>query len=158
MRKFLSILMTVLLLGSLSICAFAAPSPTDAPIFNIVYYSYEDGTQQQIAIDPVENGETVQITANTSGDRAFTGFAIQGQYELVSGTLTDATIVIRPLSDLVITANYENTTPSTNTPVDNGSTSPQTGDSMLILFVALAVVFGAAGCVVATKRLRAKEN
>lgn len=159
MKKIIALIITVLLISAVSVCAFATEdvvSPTDAPIFNIDLISYDSGVAENIPVDPVQEGDTITLTAPES-DGEFVGWTIVGDYELVAGTLEDEVITIRPLSDLQIVANYSHgTTPGGD--IDDGDNSPQTGDDMLFIVIAALFVFGGIGCVFAGKKLLAKKN
>lgn len=66
-------------------------------------------------------------------------------YIIVSGSLTSETIIIEPLTDLIITANYNDvvTDPATGKPADDKS--PATGDMLLVYAsVAMLAVFSVA--------------
>ena len=54
----------------------------------------------------VSFGDIVTLTANANGDNAFKRWTISGYFEIVSGSTTSSTLVIRPTSDIVATANF----------------------------------------------------
>lgn len=160
MRKLFAVLMTLCLVLSFCVCAFATeniPSPTDAPVYSVEIISY-DTDQPNRTVRTVPVGETIEIAAPISKDGDFTGFTVEGDYEIVSGSLNASPIVIRPLSDIIVIANYSNATAPTTPSDDNGNNSPQTGDGQMILIIAVAAAAAIIGIALATKKLHDKKN
>ncbi len=161
MRKLFAVLMCLCLVTAFTVCAFATEgdnvqSPTDKPVFSVEFISYESGTAHSTE-KVVEAGETIELAAPESENGVFTGFTIEGEYELVSGALNKSPIVIRPLSDLIVVANYKDATvdPKPDNPDDN---SPQTGDTLMIVCITVAALVAICGAAYATKKLLAKKN
>lgn len=157
MRKVVSILLVVLMLSALCVSVFAEKDPFYSPTapkeFRIDFIDY-NGT----SYDTVPVGETATYKANPNCPNEFEKFTIEGEYEIVEGSLDGPYIVVKPLSDLIITAHYKGI-PVTTSPVDTSNQGPQTGFSPLwitIAFVALVVCAIAATCVV--KRIAKKED
>ena len=101
------------------------------------------------AADPTKvkkgSGDTVTLTATEKND-PFIKWELACDYEIVDGSLTSKTLVIKPLTDVNVTAvfgsdNAGTTSAGTNT----GSTSPATGDYsvMMIALVLMALGLGA---------------
>ena len=162
MRKLLAVLMSLFLVLSFCVCAFATESselksPTDEPVFSVEFISY-DTDKPSGAVSVVPSGDTIEIAAPISANGDFTGFAIEGEYEIVSGSLNTSPIVIRPLSDIIIIANYSNAGTPTTPSGDNGDNSPQTGDGMMIFIIAVISAAAIVGITLATKKLRSKKG
>ena len=162
MRKLFAVLMSLCLVLSFCICAFATEgssvqSPTDEPVHSVEFISYDTDKPSSTEYTVVA-GDTIEITAPDSENSDFNGFTIEGEYEIISGGLDNQTIVIRPLSDVIIIANYNNTPTAPSTSGDNGNDSPQTGADPMIFVIAVAAVAAIVGITLATKKLRGKKN
>ena len=174
MKKLFAVIIALLLVATMPLMAFATenetiPSPTDVPVHEVIV---TDPATGETKTETVEAGSTITLTVPTEGDKDFAGFTIDGEYEIISGaeyivTNPDgsikveagAVVVIAPKSDLKVTANYAETeTTEPTEKEDEDGDSPQTGDDMLLLWIALAVVIGGAGCALAMKKLSKKEN
>lgn len=162
MRKLFAILMALCLTLTLCVCAFATEepvqSPTDEPVYSVEFISYDTDTPNQ-TFYTVPEGETLGITAPVSEESDFIGFTIEGEYEIISGSLDSPDLVIRPLTDVVIIAHYKDSGSEPTTPEgDNGENSPQTGDSQLIFVMGAVFVVALAGIAVAAVKLRGKKE
>lgn len=158
MKKVISVMLTVLLLAALTVTVCAEPSPTGGVYHTVEYITYETGEAVSNPVITVEDGETVTFNGNDNEKFTFAGFTIQGQYEIVSGSLEGPSITIRPLGDLVVTANYNGVTPAPSNN-DNGSQSPNTGYDFTVLEIAaLVLLVGLAGFSVAVKRLQKSKG
>lgn len=126
MRKFLAIFLSVLMLGMLCAVVFADdnPSPTGGEEHLIDYTTYENGDGDSSNYTVID-GDTIRFDVNPDSDLDFTGFDITGDYELIEGSLDGPYIIIRPLGDLVVIANYDNR--ATDATKDTGNNGPQTG-------------------------------
>ena len=155
MKKIVAISLTVVMLLTLAIGAFAADlgSPERPGTgHKVTVVSGKGGTADKT----VNDDGTITLTANVSDGHKFSGWEISGDFEIVSGSLTDPVIVIRPkavggaagaVSDITATASFDETTPAK--PWD-GDKSPQTGNMVLpVVFVAFVSLFG---CAYAVKR------
>lgn len=87
------------------------------------------------------SGETVTLTATEAND-PFVKWVLECQYDVVSGSLTEKTLVIRPYTDINVTAVFGSDTPSENPDDDN--TSPKTGDNT-VTFIAIVLMAMALG-------------
>ena len=162
MRKLFAVLMSLCLVISFCVCAFATEawsiqSPTDQPVYSVEFISY-DTDKPNSSVYTVPVGDTIEIAAPDSKDSDFTGFTIEGEYEIVSGGLNNSPIVIRPLSDIIIIANYSNMETTASSSGDNGNDSPQTGDGQMIFLIAVAAAVAIIGITLATKKLHGKKN
>ena len=175
MRKLIAVLMTLCLLAGLCVCAFAEndiESPTDKPIFTVTYLSNGESSDpgnyiEQTDITVLEDG-TVEVAAYEIENKTFKGFTIEGEYEIIDGSLEPiatrgkGTLVgyihIKPLSDLTVKAHYDEIIIGSTTGGGSGNDSPQTGDSMMTWIVVAVALVGILGFAVATKKLAGKNN
>ena len=162
MKKLISVLLVVLMLGALCVCVFADKDPVYSPTapreWLVEYVDYGNGIPPIITNEIIPEGEVVRIESNPNSPYEFEGFEIQGEYEIVEGSLTGPYIVIRPLSDLVINEKYKGVIDTTS-PSDTSPSGPPTGFSPLwitVAFIVLAVCAVAAVFVI--KRFAKKEN
>lgn len=157
MKKLLIPLLVLTMIFSLSLCAFAetVESPT-APVVYEVTVNQPDKANGSVSRVDNEDG-TITLTVSAEEAATFTKWALEGDYEIVSGSLTDTTITIKPKADNVVvntvfatvdvtpTNPEETTVPSDAPEDDNGSdTSPETGAPVAAAAVTLAVALGAA--------------
>lgn len=111
-------------------------------------------------VDPqkVKKGSdgTMTFTATPKNGGVFTKWELIGDYEIVSGDLKSAVLVIRPLTDIYATAYFvkpgETPTEGDTTPDKGDNTSPKTGYPLFFVFgvMGLALAMG----VVATKKIK----
>ena len=78
----------------------------------------------------------------------FVDWTIDGKYEIISGSLTDPVLVIKPLSDIDALAKFvaPGTTPdSSSKPAnpDNSKSSPKTADPLWIVLGMAVLALGA---------------
>lgn len=160
MRKIVSLLLVVLMLSALCVSVFADPviSPTAPKEWLVEFVDYGQGEPPAISNDVIPDGETGRYEADPNSPYEFTGFEIQGEYELIEGSLTGPYIVVRPLSDLVIIARYQDV-PVTTTPSDTSPHGPQTGFSPLWITIAfVALVVCAVAVIFVVKRIAKREG
>lgn len=112
-----------------------------------------DGT---ITIDPTKIAKgtdgTVTLTA-VDGKDTFARWILACEYEIVEGSLTSRTLVIKPLTDVHVTAEFTaNGEPATEPAKTDSNTSPKTGDPtfMIITMIMLAMALGT----VAVKKIK----
>lgn len=89
------------------------------------------------------SGDTVTLTA-IEGAEPFTKWELACQYDIISGSLTEKTLVIKPYTDVYATAYFGSSVTPTPTPDDGGNTSPKTGDNtvMVVAIVLMAMALG----------------
>ena len=87
------------------------------------------------------SGDTVTLTA-TEKDAPFTGWTLACEYEIVEGSLTSKTLVIKPLTDVHATAYFGKDVPANNSGTNGGSTSPQTGDYTVAMIALILMAMG----------------
>ena len=157
MKKVLAIVLALVMLMGLSVTAFAeAASPTADQKVTVVLVSYNGAAPK--AQNFSANDKQLTFTAEaTRGSEAFAGWKVYKKdgtaavlgtdYTLASSsTLEGTTLVIVPLKDVIVTANYGSTTTSIEqAKATFTGKSPASGDMAvtglaLIMFVALAGV------------------
>ena len=158
MKKVFAILLAAVLVMALSVTAFAAGSSPEGVSYYKVHIIDGNGAKTQTEKVPV--GEQITLKADPDkGDfdewkifKADGSIAVEGKdYEIVSGSLTKSPLVIIPMANLIITANYDGK--ETDFEIDNGEvTSPQTGD-VAVYALCSVMVLALAGAVVAKKQL-----
>lgn len=157
MRKTISFLLVILMLGLLCVSAFADEaliiSPTAEKEFLIEFKDYGNGATPTITTAEVPEGQTIRYDIDKNSAYKFTGFEIEGSYVIVEGSLAGDYIVLRPTSDLVVVAKYENV-PITTSPSDTDSHSPQTGFDPILMGIAVVILSSCAvAIVIVTKRI-----
>lgn len=162
MRKFVSILLVILMLSTLCVCVFADTDPIVSPTapqeWLVEFVDYGQGEPPSISNDQVPDGETVRYEVDPNSPYSFIHFQIQGDYVLVEGSLNGPYIVVRPHSDLVIQAIYEDV-PVTTSPSDTSDDGPQTGFDPLWLTIAFVVLAACAVAVIfVVKRMAKREH
>ena len=158
MKKVFAILLAAVLVMALSVTAFAAGSSPEGVSYYKVHIIDGNGSKTQTEKVPV--GEEITLKADPDkGDfdewkifKADGSIAVAGKdYKVVSGSLTKSPLVIIPMANLIITANYDGE--ETDFEIDNGEvTSPQTGD-VAVYALCSVMVLALAGAVVAKKQL-----
>ena len=157
MKKVFAVILAVVLVMSLSVTAFAAVQSPEGSRFNKVYIINGIGAKTETI--EVNVGESVPLKADVSKGtfNEWTIYKMDGtpavpgtDYQL-EGKLTDPNVVITPLTNLIVTGNYDGKkTPFT---ITNGEPqSPQTGDSTVVVMVAV-MALALAGACVAKKQL-----
>ncbi len=164
MKKIIALLLSVLLLVSFSVTAFAAKSPVADDVFNVTIINGEnakpnvsnnDGTKNvTVEADPDKGDFDEWVIYKADGKT----LAVEGvDYKIVKGSLKDEKLVILPLKGIIICGNYNGVTtkPIVVEPEadkDDSNKAPQTSDNVA---TALSVVMIAAlgFAVVAKKRI-----
>ena len=161
MKKVVSLLLALTLV--LACCGMVASASSS------VYRSPAPGQEYKIEVeaDPADAGTVTQTTdengnvvlnASAKPGYVFDSWKITGEYDVVSGSLTSPTMVIKPHSDVVADAVFKPTgsqaPTSSGTPgsSDQSPTSPKTGTAGM-LFVLFAVIAGGAVIVLSKKQL-----
>lgn len=162
MRKFLAVLLAVLMLSALCVSVFAGDdpivSPTTKPEYLVEFDDYFHGTPPAVSNETVPVGDTIRFDSDPTSPYKFVGFIISGEYTIVEGSLDGPYIVIKPASDIVVIAEYEGV-PIVTTPSDTSHDGPQTGSDITWIAIAFAVlVVCAVAAVIIAKRFVKKEN
>lgn len=157
MKKVFALIIAVILVMSLSVTAFAAKNSPVVNPFNTVQVINGQGANTEI--HKVNIGESVELVAKDNIGK-FDGWkvyltdgtpAVPGTHYTIVGNLTDKTIVLKPLTNLIVTGNYNGK--DTTFKIQNGeATSPKTGDTAVVA-IASVMVLSLAGAVVAKKQM-----
>ena len=121
MKKIVSIFVVLLMFVSLCSSASALISPEDPGTeYSVVVYTTEGGSYTLI-----HNADgTITITGLPDDGHTFTGWLVDGDYEIVEGSLEDGYIVIRPLSDIKVISSFD----GHSTPIIPEETTTGSGD------------------------------
>ena len=160
MKKIVSVFLAALILTAVlalpaSATDYKSPKDRDYYVVTIVVDGTTGGT---VTGDPVTvpKGQTSKIVAKPDPGYEFKGWEIEGDYVIVEGDLTTATIVIRPGSDITVRAKFSG--PAQR---DSGSTSPTTGvidnTAFVSVVVALVISISAAAVVVTGRKYFSAE-
>ena len=106
----------------------------------------------------VPYGETVTFTMDED-IKDFVFWNIHGDYEIVSGDYEEKLFTIRPLSDIVAVATYQEAVPHTaviTTEKPPDTTSPQTGDRTVDIIGTILVIIFCAGAVIILIKIEEK--
>ncbi len=167
MKKLIALVIAVLVICAVPAMAFAADSPSGEKVYNVTVQKADiDGTDKtQVTVD--EGGNIVvkaDATVGTfnswkiyklegTGTSAKYVEAVAGtDYTVVTGTMKDASLTVKPLTDIVICANYDDklTDPKTG---DMSEEAPKTGANIALLVFVCTLSLAGAG--VAAKKIAA---
>lgn len=156
MKKLVSIVLALVMIFALTATVAALDSPVVKDYTIIVGYDPADGSlgtaegdKTTVKVEAVGEDGEVKLTAVQRGDGEFIRWDIDGEYEIVSGSLTDPVLVIKPLSDIKAIARF--TQPGGSTPdspakpakPDTGTSSPKTGDPLWFVLGMAVLALGA---------------
>ncbi len=142
MKKLVAMMLAITLLVFSAIPVMAAKSPSADSYYDITVDGTTvgkggdsgikiDGGSISISTGVVEVGKEVTLTVNPNDGNSFTKWIIDGDYVIVSGSLTSGTITIIPKGDLDINAEFKTDSGKVIKPVsgdkDKSTTSPKTG-------------------------------
>lgn len=174
MKKLISILVaTILVFSVASTFASAEVSPEGDKTYKV---TIDLGVrEEEPSFSYVTEGDTITLTANTKSkdeEFKFVRWTIIGEYEIISGSLTSETLVIRPLGDISVVQVLEQYYEDDKLPDDekdddkdkkpskkpqgdknDSETSPPTNDNMLLI---LSGIFFASLLATAVSRKFAK--
>ncbi|MBR6513988.1 MAG: hypothetical protein IKT46_04045 [Clostridia bacterium] len=140
MKKIFAILMVVVMLFAIAIPVSAEISPKPQPDVDISVVPEKGGE-----ITEKDNGDgTITITVKPNSGYDFVKWELTGEYEIVSGKLTDKTITIKPITDVKAQAVMKTQTTVKPTP-GPGTSSPSTGVAPAMMVVAFVGSMAAAG-------------
>ncbi len=140
MKKIFAILMVVAMMFAIAVPMSAEISPKPQPDVETEIVPEGGGE-----ITEIDNGDgTITLTVDPSKGNDFVKWEITGEYELVSGSLTDKTITIRPITDVKAQAILKTQTTVKPTPGPNNQ-SPSTGVAPVMMAVAFVGSMAAAG-------------
>lgn len=158
---FALVLSFVLLCTFMATPALAAKSPEGELVYKIDVTSFATGNATPGRY--IVEGDTVRLIAAEKSDYAFMGWHIEGEYEIVSGTLKSKVLVIRPLSDIKVEEMYnvkgslgyvepDDTPDKEPTKPNESPEAPQTSDNTLP-FALMLVAVGVSAMLYSKKRL-----
>lgn len=163
MKRMISVALALVMIFALAATVAAKDSPVGKDYYAIdVGYSPADGSlgtasgdKSNVKIDAVGEDGTVKLTAVLKDGSEFLGWDISGKYEIVSGTLKDSVIVVKPLSDIKAVAKFSSEASPDSSSSKSGSgnddkTSPKTADPLWIV-LGLAVLALGAGALAVKK-------
>lgn len=128
MKRIIALLIAALMLAAVAVPTLAADSKENPVIYTVDVSSQNDSRGTVLKV--INTDGTVTLTASPITNE-FTKWVITGEYEFVSGTLTDKVITIKPLSDIKAVAEF------------NGAKiegSPETGTSTVAVLALLALL------------------
>ena len=163
MKRIIALLMLVLITFSLcaSTSVAALPSPTGVSYYMInVEIKGHGGVTTSDWKVVANEGNIVTLTA-TESDSPFVFWNLKGDFELVDGMQTDKVLTIRPLSDILTIATFEDGLDEVAVTEnrDISPTSPKTGQDALPVYIILMVmVVAAVGIFYGTKQIKYKRN
>lgn len=152
MKKLLVSMLVVVVAVTMSLSVFAAVSPVSVGEFKVtlLYNASGELLPMDSSTYTVNDDGTITLTRSADSKYEFEGWKVEGEYEIVSGSLTGDTVTIRPLSDITITEMYKLDAAGA---VDDGDKSPPTGSKLLAFGTVALLSLSAA--YVAKKRLTA---
>ena len=161
MKKFIALVLSIVLACRFSVTAFAAESPTaDSKVTITIRKSDFVGFDGKSDVKyTVDDNSTITVKNNSSYGKfnswsfykvANSVEAVEGvDYEIVSGTVNSQEMTIKVKTSLIVCANYNDvkTEPLSDSNTDNSSSAPQTADytvvyAVLSVLAASAFVFG----------------
>lgn len=156
MKKLIAVMISLVLVLSFSVVAFAADSPSGTVVRTVTVIN---GANAKGAPQSIPVGQSVTVTADSSKGtfnswkvyKADGSAAVAGtDYTVSAGSLTATSLTITPLTDLIICGNYNGTI--TDPITGAASKAPQTGDFTVVYFGIAALAALAFG-VTAKKQL-----
>jgi len=157
MKKVMVLVVALVLIFSLSVVAFAADSPVAKPT---VVVTVVNGPEAKPENNTVKKGEEFTFVADDKQGE-FNSWSVYKKdgsvakegtdYNIVSGKLTDETIKLEILSDIVVCGNYNGTKTAINGGIKDDK-APQTGDFTAI-YVSAFMMVALFGAFVAKKQL-----
>lgn len=162
MKKILAVLTALVFVFSMATMASAAGSPSGDKTYKVTITTNKKDSAKP-SYKSVKNGDTVELTADEDTDEyAFARWEITGDYEIISGDLESADLVIKPLGDVTVKAVYVDNKedqkedgPNADDPgkKNDSPKSPKTGD---VWFLYLGGIFAASVVVAGTAKKLAK--
>ena len=172
MKRIVSLLLVVIMALTFSLATIAADSTEDPGTDKVVSVGHTEGGNCEFSF---EDGGIIRLVASQSTGSKFTGWVIDGDYEIISGDLQSPELVIKVFKDstktpstlatdgsvvfgnLVAKATFDNNTTVINTVAVKGSSgtgttpeSPKTGYS--VLPIACVIALAACGFTYSVKR------
>ena len=171
MKKRVCALIAVALLIFSSVTVMAANSPVAPDYYEITVGGQTvgkngatnivtNGGKISISSGVIEAGKQVTLTAKADKNNKFSKWLINGDYEIVSGSLTDSSITIIPKGNIDIDAEFVTSEgepvteePTTKKPDNDSPVSPKTGAATGAIMITLL----ASGAVAIASRKKISE-
>lgn len=129
MKKILTVVLVIALMSTFCLAAFATNSPAGK---TISVSAKGNGSVQKVA----NSDGTITLTGKSNAGDTFIGWLIEGDYEIVSGSLKSPVLVVKLASNATAVATFTGTI---------SETSPKTGNDLVpfavVSFLALVSVF-----------------
>lgn len=153
MKKVIALVFALVMIMGLSVTSLAVPSATAKSEFKVSFRNGSAASQTTNTVKVSEDGKftaTVDSAQGTFNEwviyKADGTVAVAGvDYTVVSGSLKDANLVVKPLTDIIICGNYNGVV--TKPILDGSSSSPKTGDFTVMYLAAVMMAAGACGFV-----------
>lgn len=158
MKKISAIVLVLAMMFALATTAFAVSSPVGGKEYDIKTYvvSDVDGTSSFQWYKIIPEGDNIRLIVDDKYINSFIKWVIEGEYEIVEGSLTDKEIVIRPKGDVSayahVSEKIEADTDKTPGKTDDGKKSPDTSAAP-IASAALVTLIAGATAIVAKKKI-----
>jgi hypothetical protein len=152
MKKLLAFICTLAIVAAGAVTAFAADSPSGEVKYKVNFATYASGSKK-VSTNYTVEGDTIKFTASES-QYTFEKWEISGDYEIVSGSLTSKTLVIRPKADVSVVELFKEVSTSGGSSSNTSDKSPTTGDAFSV-FAALIALISAGAFVVVKKNAKA---
>lgn len=164
MKRIISVALALVMVFALALSVGAKDSPTVKEYYKITTATDPaDGSLGTAAssknkVDIEATGEDAQVVLTATPTKgAFIKWTIEGEYDIVSGSVNDKVLTIIPKSDIHAIAVFRasaSSSSSTTSSSGSSSTSPKTGDP-LFMIIGLAVLALGAGAL-AVKKIKEK--
>lgn len=148
MKRLFALLTAVLLMFTCVASTTALESPTSVEHYAVRTLINGTGeASSNVASVEIGSDEAVILTA-TEIYKSFSFWDIDGEYTLVSGDLNGIIVAIKPKSDIIAIATFEDGIVHYDaSKMDSSHTSPQTGDNGAVFWI-LAGMVASAGVVI----------
>lgn len=141
MKKILAAILALTLVFAMAVSVGAKVSPTPKEFFDVTVRTEGSGDADADPYKVEKNEDGSSTLTATEKNGKFQRWEIEGEYEILEGSLTSKVIRIRPLSDIVATAIFTEGSKGDSNP-NTDSTSPKTGDMLFYALGMLTVALG----------------
>ena len=146
MKKIFAVLLTLIMMFALSVTAFGVVSPVGEKEYEVKTYVVDDvdGTTSFQWYKIIPEGDNIRLIVDDKYINSFIKWIIEGDYEIVSGTLTDTEILIHPKSDIDAYVHITYSAHDTDKPgkPDDSKKSPDTSAAPIASAVAVMALAG----------------
>ena len=155
MKKLFAILVAAMIVVFATVPAFAVVSPSKSSGQFKVTMHNQNGGSGSYTEERDKDGQHVTIKAHPKNGYTFSKWVIDGDYELVKGSLTDEEIYLLLKSDIDVTPLFAGKGGTISVSQNTSPESPKTGDStpLVITLISLSVLaLGAVGVKLAVSK------